>query len=123
MPELAAELEARSGIRVSPASLSRFLCKAGFTYKKTLKASEQGRADIVQARRMWIMRRQPRMRLEPHRLVFIDETSTNTRMTRLRGRSLCGQRLQAQAPFGHWGTQIPAFAGTGYSLPVCAASA
>jgi transposase len=34
MPELAAELVARSGITVSPASLSRFLGKAGFTYKK-----------------------------------------------------------------------------------------
>lgn len=68
-------------------------------------ASEQARADVAQARRMWILRRQPRMRLEPHRFVFIDETSTNTRMTRLRGRSPCGQRLQAQAPFGHWRTQ------------------
>jgi hypothetical protein len=45
------------------------------------------------------------MRLEPNRLVFIDETSTNTKMTRLRGRSLCGQRLKASAPFGKWGTQ------------------
>lgn len=54
---------------------------------------------------MWILRRQPRMRLEPHRLVFLDETSTNTKMTRLRGRSLCGQRLRASAPFGRWGTQ------------------
>jgi transposase len=45
------------------------------------------------------------MRLEPHRLVFIDETSTNTRMCRLRGRSLCGTRLKAAAPFGKWGTQ------------------
>ena len=45
------------------------------------------------------------MRLEPHRLVFIDETSTNTRLTRLRGRSLCGSRLRACAPFGRWGTQ------------------
>jgi transposase len=34
MPELAAELEAVCHIRASPASLSRFLCKAGFTYKK-----------------------------------------------------------------------------------------
>lgn len=34
MPELAAELVARSGVTVSPASLSRFLGKAGFTYKK-----------------------------------------------------------------------------------------
>jgi transposase len=34
MPELAAALETEAAVRVSPASLSRFLCKAGFTYKK-----------------------------------------------------------------------------------------
>ena len=34
MPELAAELEARRGVVTVPASLSRFLCKAGLTYKK-----------------------------------------------------------------------------------------
>ena len=45
------------------------------------------------------------MRLEPHRLVFIDETAVNTKMTRLRGRSLRGTRLEADAPFGHWRTQ------------------
>lgn len=45
------------------------------------------------------------MRGVPERLVFIDETSTNTKMTRLRGRSRRGTRLHASAPFGHWGTQ------------------
>ena len=45
------------------------------------------------------------MRRQPGRLVFIDETSVTTKMTRLRGRSLKGQRLKASAPFGHWGTQ------------------
>ena len=45
------------------------------------------------------------MRLEPHRLVFIDETAVTTKMTRLRGRSACGTRLEADAPFGHWCTQ------------------
>ena len=34
MPELAAELKARHGVEADPASLSRFLCKAGFSYKK-----------------------------------------------------------------------------------------
>ncbi len=34
MPELAAELDAVRNVQVSPASLSRFLCAAGFTYKK-----------------------------------------------------------------------------------------
>jgi transposase len=48
--------------------------------------------------------RQPIMRLEPHRLVFLDETAT-TKMTRLRGRSPKGQRLLSKVPFGHWKTQ------------------
>lgn len=45
------------------------------------------------------------MKLEPHRLVFIDETSTNTKMTRLYGRAPKGERLEAGAPYGHWKTQ------------------
>jgi transposase len=48
--------------------------------------------------------RQPRMRQQPHRLVFLDETFVNTKMARLRGRSRKGKRLRAAAPFGHWGT-------------------
>jgi len=34
MPELAVELEKARGIKAHPASLSKLLCKAGFTYKK-----------------------------------------------------------------------------------------
>ncbi len=45
------------------------------------------------------------MRLEPHRLVFIDETSVTTKLTRLRGRAPKGERLKASAPFGRWKTQ------------------
>ena len=45
------------------------------------------------------------MRLEPQRLVFLDETGTTTKMTRLRGRCPEGQRLLSKAPFGHWKTQ------------------
>ena len=45
------------------------------------------------------------MRELRHRLVFIDETGTTTKMTRLRGRSSKGSRLNSKAPFGHWGTQ------------------
>jgi len=45
------------------------------------------------------------MRHEPHRLVFVDETGTTTKMTRLRGRCLKGKRLKAKPPFGHWMTQ------------------
>jgi transposase len=45
------------------------------------------------------------MREQQGRLIFIDETGTNTKMTRLRGRSVKGERLNSKAPFGHWGTQ------------------
>ena len=68
-------------------------------------ASECARADVRAERRFWVDRRQPRMRLRAHRLVFVDETSVNTKMVRLRGRAPCGERLRANAPFGHWGTQ------------------
>jgi hypothetical protein len=40
--------------------------------------------------------------LEPRRLVFVDETGTTTKMTRLRGRCPKGQRLLSKVPFGHW---------------------
>ncbi len=57
------------------------------------------------ARREWQDRRQLAMRAQPARLVFIDETSVKTNMTPLRGRSLRGDRLLANAPFGKWRTQ------------------
>ncbi len=41
----------------------------------------------------------------PERVVFLDETSVKTNLTRLRGRSLRGTRLTASAPFGSWGTE------------------
>ncbi|MFC0220555.1 IS630 family transposase [Pseudochelatococcus lubricantis] len=103
MPELVAEL-AKQGTVVDPSSISRWLIRNGYRYKKTLLASEQDRSDVATARAEWAMRR-PRMQLEPHRLVFIDETGTTTKMSRLRGRCLKGQRLRSKAPFGHWKTQ------------------
>ncbi|WEJ99509.1 MAG: IS630 family transposase [Candidatus Sphingomonas phytovorans] len=105
MSELAARLEAETKTVAHPASLSRALLAAGFRYKKSLMASECGRDDVCEARRRWRLHRQPRMREQAHRLVFIDETATTTKMTRLRGRALQGQRLKARAPFGHWKTQ------------------
>ena len=105
MPELAAELAAASDLQVAPASISRWFIRNGYRFKKTLLASEQDRPDIRSARQEWQEKRQPRMRLEPHRLVFIDETGTTTKMARLRGRCLKGRRLRAKAPFGHWKTQ------------------
>jgi len=67
--------------------------------KKSLHASEQERADVRTARASW-KREQPR--LDPNKLIFIDETGTSTNMTRLRGRCRRGQRLVAKVPHGHW---------------------
>lgn len=43
-------------------------------------------------------------RLDPRRLVFIDETWAKTNMTRTHGRSLRGERLVAKVPHGRWRT-------------------
>ena len=43
-------------------------------------------------------------RLDPSRLVFIDETWAKTNMTRTHGRAPRGQRLVAKAPHGRWRT-------------------
>ena len=43
-------------------------------------------------------------RLDPARLVFIDETWTKTNMTRLRGWAPCGHPLLAKVPQGQWRT-------------------
>lgn len=42
--------------------------------------------------------------LDPAKLVFLDETGTNTKMARLRGRSPRGERCRASIPHGHWKT-------------------
>ena len=36
--------------------------------------------------------------------MFIDETGASTKMARLYGRALCGQRCRAPIPHGHWKT-------------------
>ena len=43
-------------------------------------------------------------KLDPDRLVFIDETGTSTNMARLRGRAPRGERLIGKVPHGHWKT-------------------
>ncbi|MER9580277.1 hypothetical protein NKI78_32685 [Mesorhizobium sp. M0400] len=49
-PELAAELAAAAGVQVAPASISRWLIRNDYRFKKKLLASEQDRPDISNAR-------------------------------------------------------------------------
>ena len=72
-----------------------------YAKKKSLHASEQTRSDVAEARHDFI-KRQPS--LDPERLLFLDETSTNTKMTRAHGRCLRGLRLVDPIPHGHWKT-------------------
>ena len=45
------------------------------------------------------------MRDNPYRLIFLDETGANTKMTREYGRCPRGKRLKGTAPFRRWGNQ------------------
>jgi transposase len=67
--------------------------------KKSLRASEQDRPDVKQAREEW---RQLQAAVDPARLVFLDESGAKTNMTRLRGRAKGGTRCVDDAPHGHW---------------------
>jgi transposase len=69
--------------------------------KKSIRAAEQDRPDVAAARTAWADN-QPK--LDPDRLVFIDETGTSTKMARLRGRAPRGKRLVGEIPHGHWKT-------------------
>ena len=42
--------------------------------------------------------------LDPAKVVFIDETSANTKMTRRYGRAPVGERVVGAVPHGHWKT-------------------
>lgn len=82
-----------------------------------LKAAEQFRRDVSIKRRWWERRQE---RLDPDRLVFVDETWASTKMTRLRGRSLIGTRLVEHVPHGHWKTTtfVGAIRASGWLAPL-----
>jgi putative transposase len=69
--------------------------------KKTLIAAEQERSDVARRRAQWALYQN---RIDPERLVFIDETWTKTNMAPLYGWAPLGQRLKAKVPHGHWQT-------------------
>ena len=64
-------------------------------------ASERDRPDVARRRGQWLTYQG---RIDPGRLVFIDETWVKTNMAPLRGWAPRGERLEAKVPFGHWKT-------------------
>jgi transposase len=65
--------------------------------EKTLRAAEQDREDVAEARQAW---RAELADIDPGRLVFIDETGIDTRMTRAYARAARGQRATGKVPWG-----------------------
>jgi transposase len=62
-------------------------------------AAEQNRPDVAEKRAQW----HEQLAVNPAaRLVFVDESGANTRMTRRGGRAAQGQRLVAHLPHGHY---------------------
>jgi transposase len=66
-----------------------------FVSKKTLHASEQNREDVKIKRESW-KSEQPQM--DRDKLVFLDESSINTGMTRLYGRAPANERIVDYTP-------------------------
>ena len=64
-------------------------------------ASERERPDVKRRRDQW---RKYQDRVDPTRLVFIDETWAKTNMTRTHGWAPRGERLVAKVPHGKWKT-------------------
>jgi hypothetical protein len=67
-------------------------------------AAEQSRAEVKEAREAWL---EGQIEFDPEKLVFLDETGATTKMARLYGRALRGERVRrrpiepaASRPFG-----------------------
>jgi transposase len=64
-----------------------------------MHAAEQERADVAAARDAW---REMVSGADPGRLVFLDESGLDTRLTRSYARAPRGQRAIGRIPGGHW---------------------
>jgi hypothetical protein len=88
---LAEELRA-PGFEVSHNAVWHQLRRAGCSFKKTQFAAEHDRPKIARRREQW---KKYQERLDPTRLVFVDETWAS--MTPIRGCSRRGDKLLAKA--------------------------
>jgi hypothetical protein len=92
---LTAELAAR-GIKTDRRAVWVFLHAEGLSFKKTVLPAEQSRPDIAFKRARWLAHQR---RIDPRRLVFIDETWIKTNMAPLRGWGLRGRARLRRASY------------------------
>ncbi len=105
LTQMTARLMREHGVKASISGVSDLLRRAGYTYKKSVLANEATRGKHKAKRLHWVTKRQPFMADHLHRLVFIDETSVNTKLYRTRGHGLKGHRIHDTAPMAGWRTQ------------------
>jgi transposase len=67
-----------------------------------IHAEEQSRPDVAARREQW--RREVMPKLDPAKLVFLDETAAKTNMSRTHGYAPRGERLEGHAPYRRWQT-------------------
>src|SRR3954447_18027688 len=95
------ELRQRLGVSCSLTAIWRALEKLRLSrQKKVLHATEQDSPEVQEKRRDFC---EEWAGLDPHRLVFVDESGAHTSMTRTYGRAPVGQRVYGTVP-GHWDT-------------------
>ena len=82
-----------------------------------MRAQEQDREEIAQARAHWD---NDQRKIPAAKLVFIDETGTTTQMSRRYGRCAKKRRLIDKAPRGHWKTTtfVAALRSAGLTAPM-----
>jgi hypothetical protein len=79
--DVQADLASR-GVEVGYGTVQRTVKRLGLRLKKMIFATEQNRPDVALARALW---QAGQAELDFTRLVFVDETGTNTAMTRSHG--------------------------------------
>ncbi|MGO6719201.1 IS630 family transposase [Rhizobium ruizarguesonis] len=102
LDEMVERLCVERQVGISRSALGAWLRRRGWTFKKkSAHALEQDRLDVLKHRRAWF---DGQLDLDPEKLIFIDETGLSTKMARLRGRAIRGERCRAGVPHGHWKT-------------------
>lgn len=100
LAEIGERLAAERGVRAASSTVRLYLDRRGITFqKKTAHAAEQQRPNVLRRRRTWF---DGQLDLDPEGLIFINETAASTKMARLRGRSLRGERLSGGRSSGPW---------------------
>jgi len=97
-----AQLRQACGAPVSKQAIAQHLQKLRLGRKrKHLRAREQDRPDIQAQRQDWSAKMS---RVDPERLVFVDELGAQTTLTPLYGRAPVGVRVEEAVPADHWHT-------------------